>query len=335
MLRAFVALVVLVACLGAGAILWFQHALAPVDEGSGEADRVVFEVAPGDTLGRVAHSLEAQGLIRSARATRWLARAEDLSSRIKVGEYALSPAQSTSEILDILVAGRVQTHEVVIPEGLRATEIADRLQDARLADREAFLEIVRDPASAARYGVEGQTLEGYLFPDTYRFARGLPTERIIEAMVSEFLEVYRELEPEATQRGLSMSELVTLASIVEKETGVPDERPLIASVFLNRRVRGMRLETDPTVIYGIENFDGNLTRRHLEDSSNPYNTYRIPGLPPGPIANPGREAIEAVLRPAESNYLYFVSRNDGTHIFSKTYAEHARNVDRFQRSGRR
>jgi UPF0755 protein len=132
-----------------------------------------------------------------------------------------------------------------------------------------------------------------------------------------------------------MRELVTLASIVEKETGAPDERPLIAAVFLNRIRLGMRLETDPSVIYGIADFDGNLRRVHLEDETNPYNTYRIPGLPPGPIANPGREALRAVFEPADSPYLYFVSRNDGTHVFSKSYREHARAVVHFQKQRRR
>ena len=132
-----------------------------------------------------------------------------------------------------------------------------------------------------------------------------------------------------------MQEIATLASIVEKETGAAHERPLIAAVFLNRMRRGMRLETDPTVIYGIENFDGNLRRKHLEDESNPYNTYRIRGLPPGPIASPGKEALRAVLDPADSPYIFFVSKNDGTHIFSKTYAEHEANVDRYQRRRRK
>jgi len=128
-----------------------------------------------------------------------------------------------------------------------------------------------------------------------------------------------------------MLEVVTLASIVEKETAAPEERSLIASVFRNRLKRGMRLETDPTVIYGIPDFDGNLRRRDLEDTANPYNTYQIPGLPPGPIANPGADALRAVVNPAESEYLFFVSRNDGTHVFSKTYAEHVRAVDQYQR----
>jgi UPF0755 protein len=327
--------VALLGCLAIAGAWWVMRTLSPVAGTGSDEGAVRFVVAPGDTLGRVAQRLETKGLVRDARTTRWLARYEGVSSEIKAGEYALSPDRSTPEILEILTEGRVETHAITIPEGLRASEIADRLAEAELVDREAFLAIVGDPASLARHGIEGESLEGYLFPDTYRFARGLSPERIVDAMVTEFLAAYRALEPEAAQSGLSMRELVTLASIVEKETGAPEERPMIAAVFLNRLERGMRLETDPTVIYGIEDFDGNLKRLHLEDASNPYNTYRIPGLPPGPIASPGRLALEAVLRPADIDYLYFVSRNDGTHVFSKTYAEHTRNVDLFQRRRRR
>lgn len=317
-------------------LMWLQHSLSPVDPDAAHARPIAFEVRPGDSLGRVAIALEAKGLIRNARVARWFAKIEALSSRLKIGEYELSAAQSTREILETLTKGRVRTHSVVIPEGQRASEIADRLVAAGLADREAFLEVVFDPELPTRLGVEGSSLEGYLFPDTYRFARGLAPERIAATMVEEFLRVYRELGPATGERLLSMHELVTLASIVEKETGVARERPLIAAVFLNRLARGMRLETDPTVIYGIEDFDGNLRRVHLRDDSNPYNTYRIRGLPPGPIASPGREAMRAVREPADTAYLYFVSRNDGTHAFSKTYAEHESAVNRFQRRrGRR
>jgi UPF0755 protein len=154
---------------------------------------------------------------------------------------------------------------------------------------------------------------------------------VAKVLVGQFLEVWREIEPQARRQELSMLEVVTLASIVEKETAAPIERPLIASVFRNRLQRGMRLETDPTVIYGIPDFDGNLRRRDLENVANPYNTYQIPGLPPGPIANPGADALRAVVNPAESDYLFFVSRNDGTHVFSKTFTEHVRAVDQYQR----
>ena len=323
-----------VTALGVG-YFWLQQSLEPVAKSAAGARTIAFHVAPGDSLRQVAAALEKDGMIRSANVTRWFAKSEDIASQLKVGEYELSASQSTPEILDTLVRGRVQTHAVAIPEGLRATEIADRVAASGLGDREAFLEVVFDPRSPARFGVEGNSLEGYLFPDTYRFARGIPEDKIAEAMVKEFLQVYGELVPDSNAIALSMREHTTLASIVEKETAATFERPLIAAVFLNRMKRGMRLETDPTVIYGIENFDGNLKRIHLNDSSNQYNTYKIRGLPPGPIASPGREALRAVLKPADSPYLFFVSRNDGTHIFSKTYAEHKDNVDRYQRRRRR
>jgi UPF0755 protein len=334
-LKATLVILTLVLGIAAGGWFWIQRSLAPVHANGGRARTVSFEVQPGDSLGRVADALEAEGIIRNAKLTRWLARIEELSSQLKVGEYELSAAQSTKEILETLAKGRVLTHAVVIPEGKRASEIAGLLADAGLADSEAFLDVVFDPEIASRLGVEGSSLEGYLFPDTYRFARNLPPERIARAMVQEFLRVYAGLPTATHERDLSMREQVTLASIVEKETGASQERPLIAAVFLNRLKRGMRLETDPTVIYGIENFDGNLRRVHLQDRNNIYNTYRIRGLPPGPIASPGREALRAVREPADTPFLYFVSRNDGTHTFSKTYAEHERAVDRFQRRRRR
>ena len=321
------------AIAGAG-YWWFQQALTPA-EPEGGAERVRFEVAEGATLDGVARSLEAKGLIRDARAAQVFARAEEIASQLKVGEYELSAAQSTPEILQVLVEGRVQTHSVSIPEGLRASEIADRVEAAGLAQRDAFLAIVQDPDAAKKRGLEAETLEGYLYPDTYRFAKGLPAERIVDAMVDEFRSVYAELAAEADPPlDFTMHEVVTLASIVEKETGAAHERPLIAAVFLNRLRRGMRLETDPSVIYGVPNFDGNLRRVHLRDASNPYNTYKIRALPPGPIASPGREALRAVFHSADTPYLYFVSRNDGTHIFSKTYAEHDKAVNRYQRRRR-
>jgi UPF0755 protein len=334
-LKSLSVLILLVALAAGGSYFWLQQSLAPVAADQNGARTLAFEVQPGDSMFRVATTLEEEGLIRNAKVTRWFAKSEDLASHLKVGEYELSTAQSTPEILDVLVRGRVQTHSVVIPEGLRATEIADRLAEAGFADRETFLSIVLDPASPEQYGVEGRSLEGYLFPDTYRFARGVPETRIVKAMVDEFHRVYDQLVPDPESAPLSMREHTTLASIVEKETGAAYERPLIAAVFLNRIKRGMRLETDPTVIYGIEDFDGNIRRVHLEDAGNPYNTYKIPGLPPGPIASPGRDALRAVLEPADSPFLFFVSRNDGTHVFSKTYAEHETAVNRFQRRRRR
>jgi len=323
-----VALVVL-ALLGASAIaVSLRWALSPA---LASAPPVIFDVRAGASLGQVARDLESRGLIRSAVALKLLARYRELAGVLQVGEYELSAALAPAEILTRIVEGQVVVYEVVIPEGLTAARIAPRFEAAGLADAAAFLAFASDPASAESLGVEGVTLEGYLFPETYRLPRGLGVREVAKVLVDQFLQVWREIEPQARRQKLSMLEVVTLASIVEKETAAPEERPLIASVFRNRLKRGMRLETDPTVIYGIPDFDGNLRRRDLENAENPYNTYQISGLPPGPIANPGADALRAVVNPAESDYLFFVSRNDGTHVFSKSYSEHVRAVDQYQR----
>jgi UPF0755 protein len=328
LLLAALALALLAGAAALGAARW---ALAPRDPG---ADERVFVVAPGESLPRIAERLEAEGLVRQRLAVEAVGRWRGLGDRLQRGEYALSPAQTPEEILEQIASGRVLTYEVAFPEGLTAAHFAERLAGAGLADRDAFLAVVRDPAAVAELGVEGASLEGYLFPETYRFPRGMEPLELARAMVSEFRRVWDEIAALARERGLSMRDVVTLASLIEKETGAPDERPLIASVFLNRLRLGMRLETDPSVIYGIRDFGGNLRRRDLEDDANPYNTYRIPGLPPGPIASPGADSLRAVVQPADTKYLYFVSRNDGSHAFSASYEEHVAAVNRYQRNGR-
>ncbi len=301
-----------------------------------DAEPRLFRVESGASFGAVASRLEADGLIRSARAATWLARAQGFDQKLHVGEYELSGNQPTEEILDTLTAGRVKTWSVTFPEGSRATEIAMRLESAGLANAADFMSAVNSAELAAEFGVPTSRLEGYLYPDTYQLPRGLPAGQIVRLMLKQFDRVWsKEIEEFASTSKLSRNEIVILASIVEKETASPTERPLIASVFLNRLARRMRLETDPTVIYGIPDFDGNLRKKDLKNDKNPYNTYRIPGLPPGPIANPGLDALRAVVKPDESEYLYFVSRNDGTHHFSVSYREHTNAVNRYQKRRQR
>jgi UPF0755 protein len=314
--------------LAAGIGAWLTRELSPPAK---TGDAVVFEVLPGDSLGGVAHRLEREGLLRDARVAAGWARLRGFAPRLRIGEYALAPTMTPRQIFDEIAFGQVVTYPVVIPEGWTRKEIAARLAEAGLADAAAFEAVTADAAFARELGVPAPTLEGYLFPETYRFPHRHPPREIARAMVGHFFATWRGLEPLAKQRGLTLHQTVTLASIVEKETGAPQERPLIASVFSNRLARRMRLESDPTVIYGIASFDGNLRRRDLEDESNPYNTYRIPALPPGPIASPGRAALQAVVQPAQSDYLYFVSRNDGTHVFSRSYRDHVNAVNRHQR----
>jgi UPF0755 protein len=327
-LRAVAAALILgLSGLGAAAYLALQPA-------SRSAEPIVVEIPRGSALRGVAAQLEQAGVIRSARAFALLARLQRRGDALRAGEYALAPSLTPAEVLERLATGAVMTHRLVLPEGLRMEEIAARIEAARLGAADEFLAVAMDPARAAAFGVEGETLEGYLFPETYELARGVPAGDVARMMVEHFLSVWRPIEPAARARGLSMREVVVLASLIEKETGAAEERPLIAAVFLNRLRRGMRLETDPAVIYGIAGFDGNLRRVHLEDASNPYNTYLHAGLPPGPIANPGAASLRAVVEPAEADYLYFVARKDGTHEFSRTYADHVRAVNRFQRNGR-
>jgi UPF0755 protein len=222
-------------------------------------------------------------------------------------------------------------HSITIPEGYSLKQIADLLEESGLIKGDEFLSKTEDPDTTVRYALKSPTLEGYLYPDTYHFAKGQSASVLIDLMVSRFRQVTTPFMERVRFVGLTLHEVITLASIVEKETGRPEERPVIASVFLNRLMKGMRLESDPTVIYGIRDFNGNLTREHLSKST-PYNTYRISGLPPGPIANPGLESIKAVLYPAGTDYLFFVSRNDGTHHFSRTYQEHQTAVEMYQKT---
>ncbi len=292
------------------------------------------EVPPGATARAVARDLAGAGLFPGPRAALLVLYAWSDPARIHAGTYRFTGALRPVDVVAALTQGRVEQVEVTLPEGLTAREMAPILERAGITDGAGFTALAYSPGSPARWDLPGPSLEGFLFPDTYRFARGQPPERVVDAMVRRFREVALPLLPEARRRGLDLLGWVTLASIVEKETSRDDERPLVAAVFLNRLARGMRLESDPTVIYGLRGFDGNLTRAHLR-TDHPYNTYTRRGLPPGPIASPGLASLRAAAHPAETDYLYFVSRNDGTHVFSRTYAEHRRWVRRFQRGGRR
>ena len=333
MARWFAGGLLVLAIAGFGAFQYGRSLLGPVSD---DAAAILFGIETGTSFTAVAKRLEANGLIRSARAATWLARAQGLDQKLHAGEYELSARQSTEEILETITNGRVKTWPVTLPEGSRAVDIAARLEAAGLARSEEFIAAASDPVLASELGVPAAGLEGYLYPDTYRLPRGLSARQIARVMVKQFDRVWdEEVSDLADSSPLSKNEIVILASIVEKETAAPAERPLIASVFLNRLEKGMRLETDPTVIYGIPKFDGNLRRKHLEDGNNPYNTYRIPGLPPGAIANPGSDALRAVVEPESADFFYFVSRNDGTHHFSVTYREHVNAVNRYQKRRRR
>jgi UPF0755 protein len=304
----------------------------------------VFEIGPGDTLTEVAQRLQEEDLLPDrplfgSRVLVAFARLRGNDREIKSGEYDIDPGMPPIRILELLVSGSTKTHPVTLSEGLRLDEIASRLERAGVVDAESFLKRARDPEFTGSLGIDAATLEGYLYPETYRFERNTPPEDVLRRMVEEFRSQWTQTDWEHLQNSQkTLHEVVTLASIVEKESAVPAERPLIAAVFLNRLKRRMRLQSDPTVIYGIletqGDFDGNLRRRDLKVDT-AYNTYTNGGLPPGPIASATIDSIRAVLEPEKAPYLYFVSRNDGTHEFSTNLKQHNRAVNRYQRRGRR
>ena len=287
-------------------------------------------VSPGQDFGVLSNLLGKQGLISDPTKFRLYARLKGYDRRIKAGEYALSSAMSPANILRIIMSGKVQLYRITIPEGYTMEQIARVVEEADLGPASEVLRVATDAEFLDRERIEGESLEGYLFPDTYYFPRGVSAERIIRTMVSRFRAVFPpEWKKRAEDLGFTIHEAVILASIIEKETGAAFERPLISSVFHNRFRKKMRLESDPTVIYGIENFDGNITRKHLTTPS-PYNTYTTRGLPSGPIANPGKASLDAALYPADTSFLFFVSKGDGTHQFSENITAHNQAVRKYQ-----
>lgn len=308
-------------------VVLYQFSNRPA--GTNEEQEII-AVLPGEKFNALASKLEQKGIIANTSDFKLLALVRGDDKRLKAGEFPLSAAMTPNQVLDVLVDGKVYLHRLTIPEGYTLKQIAAEVSGIDLAQADEFVAAATDPDYAATLGIEAQTLEGYLFPDTYYFPKGVAVKTIISKMVGRFKEQFSEQwKQRADELQRTVHEIVTLASIIEKETGAPSERPIIASVFHNRLKKRMRLESDPTVIYGIPNFDGNIKRRHLRTPT-PYNTYKIRGLPPGPIANPGRAAIEAALYPAQTNYLFFVSKKDNTHHFSETIEEHQKAVRKYQ-----
>ncbi|MDA8162275.1 MAG: endolytic transglycosylase MltG [Desulfobacteraceae bacterium] len=296
----------------------------------------IINIAPGMTFFEVARLLEYKRLIRSSLGFSILAWVRNAQGRLQAGEYQFSPTQRPEEMLDYIVSGRVLEHIVTIPEGFNIYDIAGLVEMAGLMPKERFLKAAEDKALLNKLGIDGDSVEGYLFPDTYFFTKAASPQKIIETMVGRLDQVWKKegFYERAKAMGLSMKEVLTLASMVEKEAVLPEERPIIAGVFWNRIKKGMPLQSDPTVSYGmIDPYGGTkpkLTKKELETKT-PYNTYCIKGLPKGPIANPGSDSIRAVLYPEKTDFLYFVSKNNGTHYFSRTLAEHNRAVDIYQR----
>jgi UPF0755 protein len=316
----------------AGAVILFSYAAiylrTPLNE-KGEGKTIT--VQRGMTFREVASLLEKEGIIKGIERFVLLGKLWGAFPKVKAGEYELSPSLTPLQVLDTLTKGRVKHHKVSVPEGYTVRQIAQFLETEGITNGEAFLEKCFSPQYTSSLGIQAKSLEGYLFPDSYLFPKGFPPEEVIEMMVSQFRQVYTpQYSERAKELGFSNYRILILASIIEKEAAIPEERFLVSSVYHNRLKRKMRLYSCPTVIYGIKDFDGNLTKEDLERFT-PYNTYIIRGLPPGPICNPGKEAIKAALYPAETQYLYFVSKNDGSHHFSATLKEHNIAVWKYQK----
>ncbi len=323
-----------------------DYALSQLDvPASDDSHLVTFTVDPGESASEIATQLEQAGLIKSASNLQLIARIDGVQGMLRSGTFSLSPSMPPTKILDVLTDGQLSGTITVLP-GERAAEIADQLAARGIVNRDEFLALVDQGAFNNDFlfdRPQGASLEGYLAPGRYQFAKNTPPREVIQQMLDRFGQEYTPaMRQQTAERGYTIEQLVILASIVEREIVVPQERPIIAGVYLNRLSLGMKLQADPTVQYAIAGQDPkpsaagywkvNLTDADYNYNS-PYNTYRYDGLPPGPICNPGSAAIEAVLNPTKTDYLYFVAKPDGTHAFAKTLQEQDANVARYRGGG--
>jgi UPF0755 protein len=329
-----VAIVLLITAGGA----WFVYSLFPSFQGF-QSPGVFVDIPKGASARSIARILESQGVIRSQRAFDLLCRTRP-RRKLVAGEYFFARPATSFEVFDTLAAGRIFEISVTVPEGFNTLQIAALLEEKGLVTRDAFLEAVRDAAPVRDLAPHAPSVEGFLFPATYHFPRHLTAQDAIATMTSHFRTVWNSLGAADPSPGMMIppgemtpDQILTLASLVESETPKAEERSIVAGVFMNRLRRGMLLESDPTVVYALElagKYRGVLTTADLRFDS-PYNTYRYKGLPPSPIANPGEASLRAAREPAAVDYLYFVADTEGGHFFSKTLAEHNRNVARYHR----
>lgn len=327
-------LVMVVALGGATAVAAFsiwQRIHAP-HKGYDTVEQFI-DIPAGTGTAEIGRRLVDAGIVRDGFTLRvalwWTGR----SRALQAGEYRFDRPLAAVDVVDRLARGDVYARRLTFPEGLTVEEMARVYEAREFGTAASFVEAARDGSLVRDLDPQAPDLEGYLFPDTYALPRGTPARRLAALMMERFRATYGDdLRRRAQEQGLTTRQVVTLASLVEKETGRPEERPLVAAVYRNRLKLGMGLQADPTIVYALQKagrYDGNIRRQDLTIDS-PYNTYRHAGLPPGPIAAPGKASLEAALLPAPVSYLYFVSRNDGSHVFATTLAEHNRNVRQFQ-----
>lgn len=294
-------------------------------------DRFI-DIMPGDNFGKINSLLANEKIISSARLFHRYSQYKGVVNKFKTGRYLIKSQSTMLDVYRTFFDEKSLSLYLTIPEGKNIYEIAQILEDRKLATKAEFLQLLRDPSFLKEEGIEADSAEGYLYPETYDIIPNMTPKAIAKMMIRQFKSNFSKLDLSKTK--FTPYEVLTLASVVEKETGDKNERPMIAAVFLNRLKINMRLQSDPTTIYGMwEKYKGNITRNDLLTPT-PYNTYTIPGIPKGPICNPGIKALEAVLNPATHKYLYFVSQNDGTHVFSENYADHQKAVENFQKNAK-
>jgi UPF0755 protein len=325
--------VIALGVLAAGGAWWMHYRVhAPYRSFSGT--EVFVDLPPGTGVAGIGSRLADAGVVPDGFTFRVAARLAGADRKLQAGEYRFAEEAAPADVVARLAAGDVYKRPVTFREGLTVVEMADIYERSGLGTAEDFRAAAHDASLRAAAAPDAPSLEGYLFPDTYALARRRSAVDLVKAMVGGFDRAFEApLRAEAGKLGLTVHQAVTLASLIEKETAKAEERPIVSAVYHNRLKKGMALQCDPTVIYALMlagKWDGNVRRADLSMNS-PYNTYRFPGLPPGPIASPGRASLEAAVRPADVPYLYFVSRNDGSHVFATTLAEHNRNVTIWQK----
>lgn len=288
-----------------------------------------FIIKPGESFSKINYHLKKQELISNSRVFHRYASFKQILNKFKAGEYLIETDSTMLDVISTLMDGKSKTISITIPEGKNLYEIAKSLESKKITTYDDFVNTAKDREFVRSLNIVGDTAEGYLFPETYHFTKNSAAKNIITAMVNQFKQQTKDFN--FVQGDLTPHQIVILSSIVEKETGAAWERPKIAGVFLNRLKKPMRLQSDPTTIYGIyERFNGNLKKSDLQEKT-AYNTYKIAGLPKGPICNPGLKALKAVISPDQHKFLYFVSMNDGTHVFSTRYSDHVRAVNKYQK----
>ncbi len=308
----------------------FRYAGSPVNHFT--TPKIV-DIPKGAGFFRITEIMNEAGLVKNRPFFWLLALTKGVRKQIRAGEYEITGSLSPSAILDKLVRGEIKSYTVMLPEDITVNEVARRLLADKLINEKEFMTLAADREFLASLGIEAESIEGYLFPETYQFDRSMTTREVIRIIVRQFWrEITPEMRKQAETMGLTLHEWVTLASIIGKESGNSEEKPLISAAFHNRMKRGMKLQSDPTAVYHLERAGTpvkTVLRSHLQKET-PYNTYRIEGLPPGPIANPGIDSLRAALNPAKVNYLYFVANNDGTHQFSASLEAHNHAVLKYQ-----